>query len=150
MRALLFVLLLTATATGARAGNYVVACAASCVAADGTTQPAGTVLNRIVADPGFSPGTGLALAPDTGQAVYTPPPKKVTTIGALEFIDRLTPTEQAAFMSANPMWGLQIAAAGTVNVTDPRVITGMAAGVKDGAITQARVTQVLNLAVASP
>ena len=132
------------------AGNYVVTCTAPCVAPGGSTQPAGTVINRILADPTFSPGPGLSLKPDTGQAVYAPPPPPVTTISALAFIGRFTAAEQSALMSANPMWGLQIAAAGTVDVTDPRVIAGLDAAVKAGAITQARATQVLNLAVASP
>ena len=132
------------------AGNYVVTCTAPCVASDGTTQPAGTVLNRILADPTFNPGPGLSLQPDTGQAVYVPPPAPVTTISALAFIGRFTTAEQSALMSANPMWGLQIAAAGTVDVTDPRVIAGIDAAVKAGALTQSRMTQILNLAIASP
>ncbi len=148
MRALLFVLLLIAGP--ALAGNYVVTCTAPCVASDGSTQPAGTVLNRIVADPGLSPGTGLALAPDTGQLVYAPPPKPVTTIGALAFIRRFTPAEQLALTAANPTWGIQIAAAGTITVTDKTLIADMTAAVTAGALTQARMTQVLDLAVVSP
>ena len=79
-----------------------------------------------------------------------PPPPPVTTISALAFIGRFTTAEQSALMTANPMWGLQIAAAGTVDVTDPRVIAGIDAAVKAGALTQSRMTQILNLAVASP
>ena len=132
------------------AGNYVVTCTTSCTALDGTTQPAGTVINRILADPTFNPGPGLSLQPDTGQAVYVPPAKPQTTISALAFIGRFTTAEQSALTTANPMWGLQIAAAGTVDVTDPRVIAGIDAGVKAGALTQSRMTQILNLAIASP
>ena len=132
------------------AGNYVVICTAPCVASDGTTQPPGTVINRILADPTFDPGPGLSLQPDTAQAVYAPPPPPVTTISALAFIGRFTAAEQSALMSANPMWGLQIAAAGMVDVTDPRVIAGIDAAVKAGALTQSRMTQILNLAIASP
>lgn len=87
------------------------------------------------------------MAPDSWKP---PAPAPVTTISALAFIGRFTPAEQSALMSANPMWGLQIAATGTVDVTDPRVIAGLDAAVKAGVLTQARATQVLNLAVASP
>ena len=54
--------------------DQVVQCTAPCQAADGTTQPTGTFLNRIYADPAtFNPGPGLTLIPDTGQAIYVPP-----------------------------------------------------------------------------
>ncbi len=137
-------------ASPAFAGDYVVTCTAPCTAPDGTTQPAGTVINRILADPTFDPGPGLSIQPDTGQAVYAPPPAPITTISALAFIGRFTAAEQSAMMASNPMWGLQIAAAGTVDVTDPRVIAGLQAAVKAGVLTAARGAQVLNLAAASP
>lgn len=114
-------------AAPAFAGNYVVTYAAPCVASDGTTQPAGTVVNRILADPTFNPGMGLTLQPDTGQAIYSPPVQVPTSIQSLAFISRFTPAEQSALMTANPMWGIQIVAAGTVDVTDPRVIDGIQA-----------------------
>ncbi len=150
MRALIVAALALLIAPPVFAGQYVVTCTAPCAAPDGTTQPAGTVINRILADPSFNPGPGLSIQPDTGQAVYAPPAAPVTTISALAFISRFTPAEQSALMTANPMWGLQIAAAGTVDVTDPRVIAGIDAAVKAGALTQSRMTQILNLAIASP
>lgn len=89
--------------------------------------------------------------PAAGHAVYTPSaPFVLTTIPALTFIDRFTAAEQAALMAANPVWAVEIAAAGTVTVTDKTLIADMTAAVTAGALTQARMSQVLNLAEASP
>ncbi|WP_298281295.1 hypothetical protein [Acidocella sp.] len=60
--------------------NYAIECTAPCVASDGTTQPAGTFLNTVVADPsnGWLPTDGagnsqdVKLVPDTRQPVYVP------------------------------------------------------------------------------
>ena len=72
-------------ASPALANTYAVQCAAGgCVASDGTLQPAGTVVNRIVAAPGTNLGPSYTLVPDTGQAIYAPPPSA------------LTPAQQAA------------------------------------------------------
>jgi hypothetical protein len=114
-------------------------------------QPAGTALNRIIADPAsFTPPTNTALVADTGQALYAPPPPTPTTIDALSFIRRFTPAEQSVLQQANPLWGLQIAAAGTINVDDPTLIADMQTAVTAGLLTQARMNQVLNLGTASP
>lgn len=43
-----------------------------CIASDGTIQPKGTALNRIVAAADFNPGAGLKLALDDGRPVYAP------------------------------------------------------------------------------
>jgi hypothetical protein len=151
-----FLLLAFCSAAHAAPGTYVVQCTASCVAIDGTTQPAGTALNRIVADPDtFNPGTGLTLVPDTGQAIYQPP-VVAKQIGALDFIGRFTTAEQQAIQSAGQsnwqvqLWMTQLAAAGTVNVTDTRVTTGMAQLVTLGLLTQQRSDQILNLGTKSP
>ena len=82
---------------------------------------------------------------------YVPPPSPpTTTIPAYDFINRLTAAEQTAFMAAKPMWGVQIAALGTVDVTNPALIADVNAAVAGGLLTQARATQLLNLSVASP
>lgn len=105
---------------------------------------------------------GLSVtAPTDVQAVTTfngmappsyvpPPPPPATTIAAYDFINRLTPAEQGAIMAARPMWGVQIAALGTVDVTNPTLVADFAAAVAGGLLTQARATQIMNLAVASP
>ena len=94
----LLILLLLALAVPARAAQqYVVTCSAPCLAPDGTTQPAGTALNRIVASAGFSPGAGLALVPDIGQALYLPP------------MPATTPAQQAAALLGS---GLSVTSTG--------------------------------------
>ncbi len=85
MRARIIVVgaLAAATLTVAEAqtiGQYVVVCTAPCTAFDGTVQPAGTVLNRVLASAGVvvtdAAGNAavVALQPDTGQALYTAGP----------------------------------------------------------------------------
>ncbi len=73
-----------------------------------------------------------------------------TTIAALDFIRRFTTSEQTTLMTSNPLWALQIAAAGTIDVTNATLIADMNAAVATGLLTQARMSQVLNLAVSSP
>lgn len=132
-------------------GRYVVECNATCTAPDGTQQPAGTVLNRVLVDPDtMTPPPNTTFVADTGQAVYWPAPPTPTRISALAFIQRFTPAEQAALQAANPMWGLQIAAAGTINVKDPLLLADMAQAVAAGKLTQARMTQILDLSQSSP
>lgn len=82
----------------AYAGSYVIVCSSSCIASDGTTQPPGTILNRIVADPSFDPGTGLTLQSDTGQVVYAPaaPALTVTQQGATAIASGITITWSAS------------------------------------------------------
>ena len=150
----LLLALLAAPAQAAAPSSWAVVCTASCTAPDGTTQPAGTVLGKIwwdgaAAYPPCSAATTACVA-DTGQAVYAPPAPPPTTIGALAFLRRFSAAERAACLAANPAWGMQIAAAGTIDVTDPTLIADLAAAVAAGALTQARVMQVLNLNVTSP
>ena len=87
------------------------------------------------------------MAPDGWSSPVPPAP---TTIASYEFILRFTPAEQSALMAANPLWGVLVAAAGTIDVTVPTFVAYLQAAVASGALTQARMTQVLNLAVASP
>jgi hypothetical protein len=150
IRALAVALLLPTMAL-ASPGRYVVQCTAACTASDGTSQPAGTNIIRVLADPAtFAPGAGLVLVPDTGQALYAPPAPAPLTIDALAFIRRFTSTEQQTLQAADPLWGLQIAAAGMINVTDPTLLASMQQAVSQGLLTQGRMAQVLNLSVASP
>ena len=134
----------------AHASSYVLVCASPCEV-DGTTQPAGTALSRVIWDGStpFAP-PGMNVVPDTGQTLYTPTLSAPTTISALAFIQRFTAAEQTALMAANSTWGVMIAAAGTIDVTNALLIAQMQAAVTAGALTQARVTQILNLADSSP
>jgi hypothetical protein len=134
----------------AHAGNYVVVCTAPCVADDGTTQPAGTVLNRITWD-GHAPlglPAGLAVQPDTGQARYDPT-KPNTVISASDFIARFTIPEQVAIATAAQtnasigVWQTKLAAATTVDLTDPAVKAALDELVTAGLLTQARETAIL-------
>jgi hypothetical protein len=143
-------LALLALASTANAGTYVVVCTAPCTAPDGTTQPAGTAVNRIVADPDFNPGDGLSLVADDGRPIYAPTTIAPTTIDALSFIRRFTSAERLALMSADPVWGVMIAAAGQIDVTNAELISDIQAAVTAGGLTQARATQILDLTRASP
>jgi hypothetical protein len=150
---LLIALLLPATADAA---TYVLVCATSCVASDGTTQPAGTALGRVVWDGAatFHP-TGMNVVADTGQALYTPTPPIVTTVPVFQFFARFTAAEFNALMANSTAAGIiarlnAYGANAPINVVDP-IITGyMAQAVTAGLITQTRSTQILNLAVSSP
>ena len=119
---------------------------------NGVVYPAGARVNAIVYDgvAPYTPDADLVLADDGGGPIHQPPQPPRTTIPAFDFIDRLTSPEQAGFMAAKPMWGVQIAALGTVDVTNPTLIADVNAAVAGGLLTQARATQIMNLAVASP
>jgi len=151
-----FVVAFSMLTAPAFAGSYVVQCSTPCTASDGTTQPAGTAVNRILADPGFDPGPGLALAPDTGQSVYAPPAPVPTSLTASAFIARFTPAEQNAMATAaqtNPqilLLLIRLSAAQSINASDPTVIGGVNAMAAAGLLTQARAAQVLNYSKASP
>jgi hypothetical protein len=155
MKHLIFSLALLAPLC-AHAANYVVVCATTCTAFDGTTQPAGTALNRIIADPTFNPGPGLALIPDTGQSIYAPPPPAPTIIAPLDFMSRLTPAEQTAIATAGQsnaqilLFLLKLSGATQVDVTDPLTVAGVNAMVSAGLLTAPRGAQILNLLQASP
>ena len=123
------------------------------------------VIQNVVDWDGVAPWTppgGMTLVNYTGSASCgvgyawngtdpVPPASATpTVIPSLQFIRRMTAAEQTALMAANPAWGAMVAAANVINVTDPVVVGYLQTAVSDGAITQARATQVLNLAVASP
>ena len=131
-------------------------------AAQAATDQYGRTLTCTGAGPVVCTTDGLSVtAPTEAQAVTTfngmappsyvpPPPPPATTIAAYDFINRLTPAEQGAIMGARPMWGVQIAALGMVDVTNPTLLADFAAAVAGGLLTQARATQILNLSVPSP
>jgi len=136
----------------ATAGQYVVICTAPCVASDGTTQPVGTVLNRILASPGFVPGSGLSIVTDAGQTAYAPPVAVPTVITTAQYVARFAPSERTAIMATPAslnLW-LTLLAYTSIDVTDPQVTAGVAALVSANLLTAARGAQILNLAVASP
>lgn len=154
-------LLLLATAP-ARAATYLLVCGpASCHAADGTTQPAGTALGRIVWD-GHAPyaaPAGEQVVPDDARAVYQPARRRgaSTIITASAFLARFSPAEQAAVQQAAAAQPATIGvglttglAAGTINLTgcaaacaDPKLRPWMDSLVAAGAITAARETEIL-------
>lgn len=79
-------------------------------------------------------------------------------IGSYDFIQRFTAAEQQAIVEASvaaggwqiALWLHMLAAAGTIDVTQPQVTDGMASLVSGGLLTAARSTQVLNLGTTSP
>lgn len=132
--------------------HYVVVTTASWLAPDGTTQPAGTVVNRIIADPGFNPGPGMELVADTGQVMYQPQWPVGTISPTALFIARFSSAEQAAVVGNTAtlaLW-LTLLAYQEIDVSDARVVAGMAALAAAGVVTSARATQILNLGVSSP
>ena len=67
--------LLALAPLAARADVYLLMCAQpGCTASDGTTQPAGTALNRILWDgkTPFAAPPGELVVPDDGRPIYTP------------------------------------------------------------------------------
>ena len=86
---------------------------------------------------------------------YAPVSPAQTKISVYLFLLRLTSAERAAIRAYNPDFAdlLNATAAsnrGMIDVTNPILIADMQAAVTGGALTAARMTQVLNLAVASP
>lgn len=76
-RVLTLISLLIATAAQAQTPQtYALQCTASCVASDGTTQPAGTTLNLVQWDgvSAWSPPAGMTAVLYAGQAIYQPAP----------------------------------------------------------------------------
>lgn len=146
-------------ARAAAAANYLLVCGPSaCTASDGTTQAAGTALSRIVWDGAtpYTPPAGMQAIPDDGRAVYQPARKAPVSIGSFGFIARFTAAEQQAIQTAAQtnwqvqLWMTQLAASGTVSVTNATVTQGMAELVALNLLTAARSAQILNLAVSSP
>lgn len=149
-RILLLTSLLLIAAAPAR---YLLVCGpASCIAPDGTTQPAGTALNRVLWDGAtrFAMPAGEQAVPDDGRTVYQPPAPRPTTITAIAFLDRFTPAEQAAVQqaaaAAPATLGVGLTtglAAGTINLTSVAMKAWMDGLVAAGAITAARETAIL-------
>lgn len=77
---LLFFGLLIAPAYAAQSSSWAVVCTASCTALDGTSQPAGTTIEKIWWDgvSNWSPPANTQVVPYTGQTVYTPPSPSLT------------------------------------------------------------------------
>lgn len=119
---------------------------------DKSVWPANVVYARIEWDGValYVPPEGLSLVPDDGRPQHALPQPAPTTISAYDFINRIPPTVQAAVMAAKPMWGVQLAAAGTIDVTNPTLLADFTAAVSAGLMTQAQATQILNLAEPSP
>jgi hypothetical protein len=87
-----------------------------------------------------SAGNAAAPAP-------TPPPP--TSLSAIEFLERLTPSEQLAVQTVcNSNMTLLVGlttgiASGSISLTDPTVVTWMNGLVAAGALTSARATAIL-------
>ena len=157
IRALALLLLL---ALPAHAATYVLVCGPSaCKAPDGTTQPAGTVLGRILWDghAAYTPPSGEQVVPNAGQLPYQPVVPHPTTITSAAFLARFTTAEQAAVQSAAAAApgtigvGLTIGMVqGTVNLAgcpgacvNAQLKAWMDGLVSAGAITSARETAIL-------
>jgi hypothetical protein len=147
-------LLLGGAALAAQPSSWAVVCTAACQAPDGTTQPAGTTVQKIWWN-GVSvwpAPPNSRVTPDTGQAVYVAPTAPVTALPVAQYVARFTQAEQVAAAS-NPqtltLW-LLLLANPAVDSTDIRVQAGAAALVSAGVVTQARATQILNSGNSSP
>jgi hypothetical protein len=79
-----------------------------------------------------------------------PPVPTPTKLSALDFIRRFTAAERVTLVASDPVWGVMIAAAGQIDTTSVELMTDLQAAVSAGLLTQARMVQVLNLAVTSP
>lgn len=153
MRTLIFAALLCAGS--AHAAQYAVVCTAPCVASDGTTQPAGTVIAGPVLWDGAARWTlpaGQQAVAWTGQTVYAPAPAAPTQLSSLDFLKRFTSDERAAIRATPALadWVSLATASTTIDVTDPLLLQGMAGAVAAGAITTARSAQILDLTHSSP
>lgn len=148
--------LLLLSSASAAAANYLVVCSTPCVASDGTTQPTGTALNRVIADPAFDPGAGFSLVVDDGRALYAPAAPAMTLINPLAFRNRFTAAERQAIITAGRSNAAvqdvydSLLAAIQVDVSDPTTIAGIQALEAAGVIGAGRAATVLNLAVSSP
>lgn len=150
--------LLVAVPSFAAPASWAVVCTTPCVASDGTTQPVGTVLQKVWWDPAtpWKLPANTQVVPDTGQAVYTPPPPPITVIASEDFFSRFTAAEQQAIMTAAQtnwqvnLWLARATAAGTMDVTSPSVTAGMAQLVSAGLITSSRSSQIVDLKQTSP
>ena len=86
------------------------------------------------------------MAPDG----WAPPSAVPTSLPALDFIRRFTDAERATLMAANPVWGVMIAAAGSVDAASPELLADLTRAVALGALTVQRIAQILDFSQASP
>ena len=145
IRTLAALLLLLALPAYAAPSNYALVCTAPCVASDGTTQPAGTVLGKVLANPDWNPGAGKQIVPDTGQAVYVPiPSPPPVTINTDALIGRFTNAELAAIAGNPNMLGglIRVLSQQTITLTSAQITTTLTALVTAGVLTQARATAI--------
>lgn len=104
----------------------------------------GRAVNRVAVydDSGWTPPAGCTLAPDDGRPLYQPPAP--TTLTASAFLARVTDAEQAAVAAASAsdpvllVGMVRLAAAVSVDLTDPNVAAFLARAVAAGALTPAR------------
>ena len=137
----------------AQAATYVLVCGpGTCKVGDGTMQPAGTVLGRILWDgtAAYVPPPGEQAVPDTGQPIYQPVMPHPTSIPDGAFLARFTAAERAAVQQAAVAQPATIGVgltqgmvAGAVNLTDPALKAWMDGLVAGGVITSARETAIL-------
>jgi|GEM_PF-5715900 hypothetical protein len=126
---------------------------------DGSTQPAGTPVQRILWDgeSAWTPPAGLNVVEDTGQALYAaPPPPPSAVLSTAAFLARLTLDEQGALwqaalasvinVGALPTIGVGLQAglaAGQIDLTTVDTATWIAALVTAGVLTAARAATIL-------
>lgn len=101
------------------------------------TRDDGTVVKQPTEARALETFAGLA------PSDYVPVVPKTTTIETGDFVARFTPQEIAAVMAWNPAMVFQVSSAKIIDVTSPRLRAGLAAAVAAGALTQARVDQLL-------
>ena len=159
-----FVALAAVCLCAAAPASYDAVCPATCMAPDGTSQPPGTVLFRFLWDkqaayvPRDAAGNALTPTLDAAQTVpvYAPAAPAPTTIAPLDFMARLTASEQTAITTAGQsnaqvmLFLLKLAGAQQVDATDPLTIAGVNAMVAANLLTQVRATQILDLSQPSP
>lgn len=136
---------------------YALQCSAPCVASDGTTQPAGTILPGMLTRwDGVTPWTpppGFTAVVYTGQGIYQPTVAAPNIITGYLLWKRLTTAEQNALIGKGASFtniALLYIANPSVSVTDPQTISDFAALVTAGVLTSQRRDQILNLAVSLP
>ncbi len=145
MTRILALLLLLAVPAYAAPSNFALVCTAPCIASDGTTQPAGTVLGKVLAEATWNPGPGKQIVPDTGQAAYVPiPPPPPITIDTAALIARFTNPELVAIAGNPNMLGalIRILSTPTITLTEAQFTARLAALVTAGILTPARATTI--------
>jgi hypothetical protein len=154
MKRICYAVVFAALSNPALAASYAVVCSAPCTAQDGSTQPIGTVVNRIVWN-GLAPWTpppNTVVVADTGQVVYSPGTAGTSTSGWVLW-NRFTPAEQAALIAKGAAFtatALTLAGEPSLNTDDPVIVANFTSLVTANVLTPARATRILNLAVSSP